>query len=249
MAMTHMAFPTGLWQQSLGWQPTADQQARFVQLYGQICAGNQHLNLTRITDPQGFWEKHLWDSLSGIGPWLLPMPPAWARGDVCQVIDIGTGGGFPGIPVAIAMPTWSITLLDSTRKKVQFLKTLCQALELNQITCLTDRAETLGHHPEHRNQYDLALVRAVGSPSTCAEYALPLLKPTGMAILYRGQWNESETIALTPALQQLGGTLREIRTYQTPITQGTRHCLYIQKTAPTARQFPRKVGVPAKTPL
>ncbi|MBE9080059.1 16S rRNA (guanine(527)-N(7))-methyltransferase RsmG [Romeria aff. gracilis LEGE 07310] len=235
------------WQQTLNWQPTAQQQALFQQLYEQICLGNQRLNLTRLTEPSDFWEKHLWDSLSGIAPWLNPNQTA--PSPVQTVIDIGTGGGFPGLPVAIAQPAWQVTLLDATRKKIQFLETVSQTLGLERVQGLAERAETVGQRADYRDLYDLALVRAVGSASTCAEYALPLLRLGGYAVLFRGQWTEAEGQALAAALIQLGGTQTALRSWSTPLTQSQRHCLLIQKTAATAETFPRAVGIPAKAPL
>jgi 16S rRNA (guanine527-N7)-methyltransferase len=170
-----------LWQQTLNWQPTAHQQQQFQQLYGCILIGNRQLNLTRLTEPIDFWEKHLWDSLRGIVP-LLP-----TRDDTAlKVIDIGTGAGFPGLPIAIVCSQWRVTLLDSTHKKVAFLDSLRQELRLRQVRTRCDRVETLGR--SQRDTYDLALLRAVASAVACAEYALPLLKVGGEAILYRGQW-------------------------------------------------------------
>lgn len=254
MATTSHLLPEHLevWQNTLHWQPTVEQQGLFQQLYAGILAGNQQLNLTRITEPEEFWEKHLWDSLSGIAPWLssaialpepLPLPPT------CRVIDIGSGGGFPGLPVAIAQPHWQVSCLDSTRKKMAFLAELGQALGLSQLKTLADRAEAAGQHPAHREAYDLALIRAVGSASVCAEYALPLVAVGGVAVLYRGQWSADEAAALAAALPLLGGRLLLVRPVTTPLSAGTRHCLYIQKQQPTAAAFPRAVGLPGKQPL
>ncbi|HEY9846472.1 MAG TPA: 16S rRNA (guanine(527)-N(7))-methyltransferase RsmG, partial [Candidatus Caenarcaniphilales bacterium] len=211
---------------------------------------NRQLNLTRITDPVEFWEKHLWDSLRGIAS-------LWQSHAPQRVIDIGTGGGFPGIPVAIATSahsenanaTWTVTLLDSTRKKIAFLKAVLSALDLQNATTLVDRAEQVGQHPAHREAYDIALVRAVGPASVCAEYALPLLKIGGLAILYRGQWTASETEVLQRAGEKLGGKVESIAEFFTPISQSIRHCLYLQKVASTPKEYPRSVGVPAQQPL
>lgn len=234
-----------LWQTTLAWQPTPSQQSNFQQLYREIVQGNQQFNLTRITQPHEFWEKHLWDSLSGIAPWLTAGRDATPQ----RVVDIGTGAGFPGIPVAIAHPHWHLTLLDSTQKKVRFLQQLCQTLNLPHCEAITDRAENLGRQPHHRDQYDLALVRAVSSASTCAEYALPLLRLGGCAVLYRGQWSEQDSANLAPALDLLGGQIETIQAWTTPLSQGVRHCLIIRKTQPTDASFPRTVGTPAKEPL
>ncbi|CAN5585004.1 16S rRNA (guanine(527)-N(7))-methyltransferase RsmG [soil metagenome] len=249
-----------LWQQSLGWQPTEAQQNLFQQLYAQILAGNQQLNLTRITGPDEFWEKHLWDSLSGLAPWIAEeaaavSPPEdddmGADQSPIRMIDIGTGAGFPGIPAAIALSPLApidLTLVEATRKKVQFLKTLCHQLGLP-ATCIAARAEALGQQSAHRARYDLALVRAVGSAATCAEYALPLLTTGGQAVLFRGQWSTDDTEALLPVIELLGGELTDLQSWQTPLTQSSRHCLFIHKVRLTPPDFPRAVGVPGKHPL
>ncbi len=237
------------WQTSLSWQPTPTQTDQFQTLYTHVIAANRHLNLTRIVDPAEFLEKHLWDSLYGVMPWLSGAVIAPTSDSPFKVIDIGTGGGFPGIPVAIARPDWQMTLLDSTRKKIDFLWELVQALGLDQVKPLVGRAETVGQQRLHREHYDLALIRAVAGGSVCAEYALPLLKLGAIAVLYRVQWTDAEAVTLESALAQLGGQLETVSTCTTPLTQGQRHCLYIRKIAPTPAAFPRAVGVPAKKPL
>lgn len=241
-----------LWQKTLNWQPTAAQQALFQQLYAQIVAANQQLNLTRITTPEDFWEKHLWDSLSGLAPWLTDSASGEAesvsRVEPIRIIDIGTGGGIPGIPAAIALSPTKLTLVDSTRKKIQFLQTLCQQMALD-ASCIAERAETLAQQNRYRDRYDLALVRAVGSAATCAEYALPFLKIGGQAVLFRGQWSPADTEALAPVIDLLGGEITDLQSWQTPLTGGTRNCLFIHKYKPTPQEFPRAVGVPAKKPL
>jgi 16S rRNA (guanine527-N7)-methyltransferase len=260
-----------LWQKTLNWQPSSEQQALFQTFYSHLVEGNRQLNLTRIISPEDFWEKHLWDSLSGIAPWLSEpaigtedLPEAGQESsevssgspsdaaEPLRVIDIGTGGGIPGIPAAIALsthfPNVSLTLLDATRKKIQFLQQLCAQLGLK-ATGLADRAEAIGQQRTHREQYDLALIRAVGSAATCAEYALPLLQVGGQAVLYRGQWSTDDTEALMPVIDLLGGELTDIQSWQTPLSQSTRHCLFIYKTAPTPPDLPRAIGVPGKKPL
>ena len=243
-----------IWRQTLGWSPEPEQETLFQQLYEQVLEGNRQFNLTRITEPTEFWEKHLWDSLSGVSPWLnqddSPNPAALdLPTPIRDVIDIGAGAGFPGIPAAIARSDWRLTLLDSTRKKVKFLTALCQRLSLQNAVALAERAEALGRQPPHRQGYDLALVRALGAATICAEYALPLLKQQGVAVLYRGQWSENEADELQAAVQQLGGEIEQVTAWTTPLSQSVRHCLYLRKIAPTPDQFPRPVGVPSKQPL
>ena len=267
-----------LWQSTLNWQPTIEQQRLFQTLYTQILSGNQQLNLTRITAAEDFWEKHLWDSLSGVAPWLADtaladISAANPKAEIetaidakgkstledesflpLRMIDIGTGGGFPGIPAAIALssrpssPPIDLTLVDATRKKIFFLQTLCQQLRLS-ATCIADRAEALGRNIDHRETYDLALIRAVGSAATCAEYVMPFLKVGGQAVIYRGQWTPEETDALMPVIELLGGELTDLQSWQTPLTQSSRHCLFIHKEQPTPLDFPRAIGIPGKSPL
>jgi 16S rRNA (guanine527-N7)-methyltransferase len=230
-----------LWQQTLNWHPTASQQARFQHLYELVLIGNQHQNLTRITEPSEFWEKHLWDSLRGVFPYVSL--------DGLKVMDIGTGAGFPGFPIAIVRPDWHVTLLDSTRKKVTFLEDAIDALNLKNAKAVVDRVEKIGQHRHHREGYDLATIRAVASPSVCAEYALPLVKVGGLAVLYRGQWTDDEAIALTDAVDLLGGTIEACEKFETPLTHGIRHCVYLRKTRSTPAEFPRAIGIPAQNPL
>ncbi len=242
-----------LWQQTLGWQPTAEQQRQFQAVYEGVLIGNQQMNLTRITEPQDFWEKHLWDSLVGLAPWLAPA----AVPDLAEVaaipiqraVDIGTGAGFPGLPAAIACPHWQVTLLDATQKKVRFLEELTTGLPLTNVQSIAHRAELLGRQPSHREQYDLALLRAVGAANICAEYALPLVAIGGIVVMYRGQWTAPEAEALTAAAHILGGKILAIQPWQTPHTQGTRHCIYLQKVQPTPAASPRPAGIPNKQPL
>ncbi|CAA9345901.1 16S rRNA (guanine(527)-N(7))-methyltransferase, partial [uncultured Microcoleus sp.] len=151
-----------LWQETLNWQPDESQQQQFQRLYELIVEGNRSLNLTRITEPIEFWEKHLWDSLRGIAR-LLPANNSAGENrklpaeSVQKVIDIGTGGGFPGLPIAIALPQLSVTLLDSTRKKITFLETVLPSLGIENAATLLGRADEIARGPQHKQAYDLAL--------------------------------------------------------------------------------------------
>ena len=215
------------WQKTLNWQPNLEQQQLFQQLYQGILEGNRQLNLTRITEPGDFWEKHLWDSLRGIWKPLFEVADT-PENPSLNLIDIGTGAGFPGLPIAIAFPQYSVTLLDSTRKKISFLETLIAQLGINNATALTGRGEAIALLPAHRQYYNFALLRAVAPAATCASYALPLLKTGGLAILYRGHWTEEETEALKPVVENLGGEIESIEAFTTPLTNSIRHCIYIR---------------------
>ena len=235
-----------IWEETLHWQPTAQQQERYQQLYELVVAGNQRLNLTRITEVEAFWEKHLWDSLRGILP-LLAGGEFDAK--VEKIIDIGTGAGFPGLPVAIALPQTEVTLLDSTRKKIDFIKTVLGDLEIANAVAITGRVEDIARMPERRELYDVATVRAVAAPSVCAEYALPLLKKGGLAILYRGDFSKEEERGLEKAVKVLGGKIEAIAPLTTPLSKSDRHYLYLRKINFTPDKFPRSVGVPRQKPL
>jgi 16S rRNA (guanine527-N7)-methyltransferase len=226
-----------LWQQTLDWQPSPEQQGQFQRLYEQILEGNRSLNLTRITEPQDFWEKHLWDSLVGVKRWLGDSP------DALKVLDIGTGGGFPGVPVAIAFPHWSVTLLDSTQKKMVFLEGMLAALGMTTAGTVVGRAEQLKRDTAHREQYDVALIRAVATTLNCAKYCLPLLKVGGVAVLYRGQWAEAEAIALESAMKKLGGEVEGVEAIATPLTGGVRHCVFLRKVAGMPQNLPLRRNV------
>nr|WP_211176177.1 16S rRNA (guanine(527)-N(7))-methyltransferase RsmG [Brasilonema sp. UFV-L1] len=246
-----------IWQETLHWTPTVQQQAQFQQLYEFILEGNSQLNLTRITDPQEFWEKHLWDSLRGIATLLkdetmgeeMTSSSPFSSSSPLSFIDIGTGAGFPGIPVAIAVANCTVTLLDSTRKKIAFLEQTRTALNLTNVKTLTGRAEEVGQQRQHRQTYDVVLIRAVGTASVCAEYALPLLKQGGLAVIYRGNWTEEETKILENVVNQLGGVIELVEKFTTPLSGSIRHCLYLRKVAVTPVHFPRPVGVPTQKPL
>ncbi len=213
-----------VWQTTLNWQPNTRQQQLFEQLYHQVISANQNLNLTRITYPPDFWEKHLWDSLRGISAWLHLPPLSHLR-----IIDIGTGAGFPGVPIAIVLPDAEVTLLEATQKKVVFLNQLIQNLGLEKVRAIGDRAESIAQKPDHANMYDLATLRAVGTVTKCVQYAMPLLKPGGTAVLYRGHWAAAETAELQTVLPKFRGKLEEIESFTTPQSQGIRHCVYIKK--------------------
>jgi len=232
------------WPPGLDWQPTPAQVTDFGRLYQGILSGNQRLNLTRITAPLDFLEKHLWDSLAGI----LLSQSCRQLADI-RAIDIGTGGGFPGLAIAMTWPQWQMTLLDSTRKKMVFLEELGYRLGLTNLSYVIDRAEAVGQQSRHRAQYDLATIRAVGDVAVCAEYGLPLLKVGGILVLYRGQWSPEEGDRLEAVSQQLGGKVLETIPAATPWTQAQRHFVYVIKEKPTPPEFPRAIGLPRQQPL
>jgi len=236
-----------IWQETLNWEPSEQLEVQFQRLYEFILEGNRQFNLTRITQPEEFWEKHLWDSLRGIKNYPTPNPGGGEMS--ASVIDIGTGAGFPGVPIAIAHPNSTITLVDSTRKKIAFLEKLIVALQIHNAQAVTARAEEIGQQTQYRETYDLAVIRAVGSVCACAEYTLPLVKQGGFAVLYRGNVTEEELAALHIAVSKLGGTVELVDKFTTALSNSIRNCLYLRKIAPTPAKFPRSVGIPEQKPL
>lgn len=235
-----------IWEKTLHWQPNTLQQEKLQKLYELIITGNRQFNLTRITEPEEFWEKHLWDSLRGVAPEGQFMS---LLNNGVSVIDIGTGAGFPGLPIAMIFPNSQVTLLDSTRKKINFIDDVINNMSINNAKTLVGRVEEIGQEYEHREKYDLAVIRAVGNVSVCVEYALPLVKKRGLAIIYRGSWSEEENASLENAVELLGGNIELIEQFTTPISESMRHCLYLRKIKNTPIHFPRGVGIPKQKPL
>ncbi len=217
--MPHFSHLFEHWQSTLNWSPDADQIAQFEKLYELVLEGNSKQNLTRITAPDDFWEKHLWDSLRGVLAF-------WDREDI-KVVDIGTGAGFPGLPIAIAKPSWQVTLVDSKQKKVAFVEETIENLQLTNASAQWGRGEDINKLSAYKKKYDLALVRAVGKPDICASYALPFLKRSGTAVLYRGQWLPEESEQLDIFCEQEELQVVKQDRFQTPLTAGIRHSVYL----------------------
>lgn len=229
-----------LWQNTTNWIPSKEQEKLWQELYNEILVINKHLNLTRITTTEEFWEKNLWDSLAPIVEYDLTDK---------KIIDIGTGGGFPGLPIAMAFPEVKLTLMDSVAKKIKFINEFSQKLNLKNIETLVNRVEIIGQDQNHRKQYDFALIRAVAEISVCLEYSLPLLKIGGIAILYRGNLTEEERAITEKISHKLGGKVVKITNKNTPIQNHIRHCIYIEKVKLTSKKYPRGVGKPVTLPL
>jgi len=227
------------WQKTLNWEPTLDQELSFQSVYDLVLEGNKTQNLTRIVTPSDFWEKHIWDSLRGI----LPL---WSQPNL-KVIDIGSGAGFPGIPVAIAHPTWQVTLLDSTLKKTTFSDRLAQSIFLTNVTSVTGRAEQLNSTISHYQQYDLVLVRAVGNADLCAQYSIPFLKKSGVAILYRGQWNDDEQQTLNDTCKLLRSKITHLDRFSTPLTSSMRNCIHLSRMERSDKNSDKNFNAPIPT--
>jgi 16S rRNA (guanine527-N7)-methyltransferase len=237
--------PHDLWQQ-LGWQPSPAQQQQLEALQGLLRQWNSRLNLTRLVEGDDYWIAQVFDSLWPLLP-LLQTPEA--EGSL-ELIDVGTGGGFPGLAAAIALPRARLTLVDSVGRKVEAVRAMAQALGLEerlQVRC--ERVERSGQSRDCRGRFQWALARAVASAPVVAEYLVPLLAEGGRALLYRGQWSDADQSALEQALGPLRARIERCERLELPAGRGLRHALILAPTGPCPRQYPRAVGLPAKQPL
>lgn len=166
-----------------------------------------------------------------------------------RAIDVGSGGGFPGVPLAIARPRWDVSLLDSLRKKQATLQSISTELGWTNVRVLCGRAEELARDVGHRESYDLAFCRAVGRFSTVLELTLPFLKVGGMALLHRGHEGPGELASANAVLAKLGGTGGPTFSYRIPGLDLDRFIICIEKSSQTSEVFPRRPGIPSKKPL
>lgn len=226
----------------LGFLLTDAQLHAFEVYQRELLEWNQRFNLTRIVDPAEIAAKHFLDSLSVAG--ALRHLPATAA-----LIDVGSGPGFPGLPLKIVQPGWRVTLLESTGKKARFLEHLVNVLKLPGVTVLVARAEEAGQNPAHRARYDVAVARAVASLPVLAEYLLPLVKVGGLAVAQKGQSPAAEIVAAANALGMLGGRVAQVVPVSVPFLAGERHLVVINKKRATPPQYPRRPGLPAQKPL
>lgn len=233
-----------LWH-SLGWTPEPDQLAQLMALNHQLRDWNQRVNLTRLVQGDDYWIGQVFDSL-----WPLRDLLDAAQGDPVEVIDVGTGGGFPGLAVAIALPAAQLTLVDSVGRKIEAVRAMAAALGLGERVSLRwERVERSGRTPECRGRFDWAIARAVAGAPVVAEYLVPLLRPTGRAVLYRGQWGVDDRSALERAAQRLRAEVETVDAIELPAGRGVRHAVRLRPLAPCPEVYPRPVGVALKAPL
>ena len=236
--------------QEMGIPLTNDQLDAFQVYYETLIDWNRRVNLTRITDCEAVQVKHFLDSLS-----CLPViqqanaDPAWVSGAGPRTIDVGAGAGFPGVPLKIAEPSQHLTSLETTGKKVEFLRYLVGRLGLAEVSVIKARAEEAGQDLAHREGYDLALARALAGMATLAELTLPLVRVGGLVIAQKGGDLSAEVEAAQQAIVTLGGRVKEIRPVAVPGLEGARHLVVLEKVSPTPPNYPRRPGRPAKRPI
>lgn len=208
-----------------------------------ILSRNEDVNLIATSTIGEFESRHLLDSLA---PLFLG---ATEPGAPAKFVDIGSGGGFPGAPLAAARPEWSVTLIDAIRKKSTAVQESLVAAGISNAQVLWGRAEELARDPLHRESYDLATARALSSFNTSLELTLPFLKIGGLLWLYRGPAGRGEAEAATRALGLLGGRLRSIHPYRLSPSASEWHIICIEKSAQIQMTYPRRTGVPERRPI
>ena len=225
------------WQISL----SKEQEQQFLDYYEMLIEKNKVMNLTAVTEFSDVLEKHFLDSIS-----------------LCQienldknasVLDMGTGAGFPGIPLKIIFPKLSVTLADSLNKRIVFLDEVIDKLQLSDISTVHARAEELAKNMDYREQFDYCVSRAVANLSTLSEYCLPFVKCGGSFISYKSGEIEEEANQAKHAIFLLGGKLEKIEKFELADTELHRSFVIIKKEKKTSKAYPRKAGTPAKTPL
>ncbi len=202
---------------------------------------NERYSLTAIHSPEKVRVKHFLDSFSCYRMMKNTAPS--------RVIDVGTGAGFPGIPLKILFPNIHLTLVDSVKKKTDFCQHIIQELGLGGVEVIHGRAERLGKDEKHRESYDWAIARAVAQLSELSEYLLPFVKVGGRMLAMKGDSGPAEAQAAVEAIELLGGRLRHLEHLHLPGVTEDRYLVVIEKVAPTPGKYPRRVGVPAKRPL
>ena len=215
------------------------QLQNFYQYMKLLIEWNKKMNLTAITEENEIISKHFIDSLSII-PYI---------NDNSNVIDIGTGAGFPGIPIKIFNNILNITLLDSLNKRINFLNEVIEVLQLNNIRTIHSRVEDVANNKEYREKYDIATSRAVASLNVLLEYMLPLVKVGGKCICMKGSNVEQEIEESNNALNILGGKIVDIVNLTLPNTDNKRNIIIIEKIKNTPNKYPRKAGIPGKNPI
>lgn len=218
-----------------------EQLQQFLSYYEMLIEKNKVMNLTAITEKEEVIDKHFIDSIS--------FNKAMDVTKSLKILDLGTGAGFPGIPLKIAYPNLELTLLDSLNKRIKFLDEAIEALSLEGIVTIHGRAEDYAKQASYREQFDICVSRAVANLATLSEYCLPYVKEGGCFISYKSGSVEEELEQSKKAIFELGGKVKEVIAFTLPETDIERTFVVIEKVRKTPKKYPRKAGLPSKEPI
>ncbi|MCJ8013062.1 16S rRNA (guanine(527)-N(7))-methyltransferase RsmG [Paenibacillus sp. KQZ6P-2] len=224
-----------------GIEVSSSQLEQFETYYQELVSWNEKMNLTGITDREQVYTKHFYDSISLA--FYVDM------NQVKTMADIGSGAGFPGIPLKICFPHLHLTIIDSLNKRINFLQHVVQETGLEYVQSLHGRAEDWARKPEHRDHYDLVTARAVAKLSVLNEFCLPYVKVGGVFAAMKGSSPDEEVKEASRSLKELKGKLNRVEQFTLPVEESERHIIVIDKTGATPGKYPRKAGTAIKTPL
>lgn len=239
MEQTTNWFTTLLEQKGLA--VNAAQLAQFERYFELLVEWNEKMNLTGITEKDAVYEKHFFDSIALA--FYMDLTKAGS------LADIGSGAGFPSIPLKIMFPHLQITIVDSLNKRISFLKHLAEQLNLNDVQCVHGRAEDIARLPEHRDHYDVVTARAVARLNVLNEFCLPFVRQGGMFAAMKGAKSEEEVQEAGASFRALKGKMIGQHELKLPFEQSERHIILVSKMERTPRQYPRKAGTPLKQPI
>lgn len=223
----------------IGIEIDEESKEKFYQYMNLVIEWNKKINLTAIVEPKEFILKHFIDSIT-INKYMKSSD---------KIMDIGTGAGFPGIPLKIVNQDTEFVLVDSLNKRIHFLNEVCQSLSLKNIVCIHSRAEELAINSMHREQYDIVTSRAVARLATLLEYMLPFVKVGGKCICMKGSNVTEEIEEAQKAISVLGGRVKEVENMILPDSDIERNIIIIEKVKVTPKKYPRKAGMPSKQPI
>ncbi|CAM4008215.1 16S rRNA (guanine(527)-N(7))-methyltransferase RsmG [Cohnella lubricantis] len=214
---------------------------QFETYYKLLVEWNEKMNLTGITEREAVYEKHFYDSLT------VSLAVDMKGAD--SLADIGSGAGFPGLPLKIAFPHLRLTIVDSLAKRIRFLEEVAGQLQLNDVVNIHGRAEDIARLPAHRDRYAIVTARAVARLAGLNELCLPFARPDGCFIAMKGSGVTEEVEESRFSLQKLNAQLEEVKRLELPLEHSERHLVILRKNGPTPKAYPRKAGLPLKTPL
>ena len=241
---SHLNEPNPSIWKALDWHPSDQQLKKLITLQELLKGFNQKLNLTRLVNGDDYWITQVFDSIWPIKSELSQ--PSIKR----SIIDVGSGCGFPGLAIAIALPGAQLTLVEAINKKQEVLKSIVDELELSsRVSIRHERIELTGQNQKFRGMFDIAMARAVSKDSVVAEYLIPLIKDQGQAILFKGKFDSIDKENLNKALYLLKAQIKSINSIQLPLNRGERHNVRISPIDKCPKMYPRAIGIPKKKPL